>query len=98
MHFVGGLVGSLLIGFFANPDFFEADFMEGIFYGGGCQLLGEQALANGAAIVWSLRRHLRASCWRSRRRSASGSSDEEEETGLDLAEHAETAYHGASST
>ena len=26
---------------------------KGIFYGGGAELLGEQALANGAAIVWS---------------------------------------------
>ena len=43
VHFVGGLVGSLLIGFFANPDFFEGTFMEGIFYGGGVELLGEQA-------------------------------------------------------
>ena len=54
VHFVGGLVGSLLIGFFANPDFFEGSFLEGIFYGGSAKLLGEQVLANGAAIVWSL--------------------------------------------
>ena len=59
MHFVGGLVGSLLIGFFANPDFFlkpdgESYFSgEGLFYGGGLSLLGEQLLANGVAIVWS---------------------------------------------
>ncbi|MEY3823794.1 MAG: ammonium transporter, partial [Actinomycetota bacterium] len=33
VHFVGGLVGSLLIGFFANPTFFEGSFDEGIFYG-----------------------------------------------------------------
>src|SRR5690606_35777016 len=51
VHFVGGLVGSLSIGFFANPDFFGGDFMEGLFYGGGAKLLGEQALANVAAIV-----------------------------------------------
>ena len=46
------------IGFFANPDFFEGSsaygpFKEGLFYGGGLSLLGEQILANGAAIVWS---------------------------------------------
>ncbi len=34
VHFVGGLVGSLLIGFFANPAFFDGAFDEGIFYGG----------------------------------------------------------------
>ena len=37
VHFVGGLVGSLLIGFFANPAFFGLGFKEGIFYGGGAQ-------------------------------------------------------------
>ena len=51
--FVGGLVGSLLIGFLANPDFFGGEFKEGLFYGGGLSLLGEQILANAAAIVWS---------------------------------------------
>ena len=60
VHFVGGLVGSLLIGFFANPEFFEArTFKAGLFYGGGSSLLGEQALANGVAIVWSFVRHAR---------------------------------------
>jgi nitrogen regulatory protein P-II 1 len=59
VHFVGGLVGSLTIGFFANPDFFGAEFKEGLFYGGGLNLLGEQLLANVAAIVWSFARHAR---------------------------------------
>ena len=53
VHFVGGLVGSLLIGFFANPDFFGGEFKEGLFFGGGLSLLGEQLLANGVTIVYS---------------------------------------------
>ncbi|HET7718454.1 MAG TPA: ammonium transporter, partial [Acidimicrobiales bacterium] len=53
VHFVGGLVGSLLIGFFSDPDFFGTENMEGLFLGGGADLLLEQALANGVAIVWS---------------------------------------------
>ena len=53
VHFVGGLVGSLLIGLFADPAYFGLDFKEGLFYGGGLSLLGEQLLANGVAIVWS---------------------------------------------
>lgn len=94
VHFVGGLVGSLLIGFFANPEFFEGAFDEGIFYGGGAELLIEQAIANGAAIVWSfvltygimvvLKKTIGVRV-----------SPETESTGLDLAEHGETAYHGA---
>ncbi len=35
VHFVGGLVGSLLIGLFADPEFFGGTFDEGLFYGGG---------------------------------------------------------------
>src|SRR3546814_777858 len=46
VHFVGGLVGSLLIGLFSEPDFFGTDLMAGLFHGGGFALLLEQALAN----------------------------------------------------
>jgi Amt family ammonium transporter len=94
VHFVGGLVGSLLTGLFANPTFFGLEFKEGLFYGGGLSLFGEQVLANGAAIVWSfvltfgimivLKNTIGVRV-----------SDEQEVTGLDLAPHAETAYHGA---
>ena len=94
VHFVGGLIGSLCVGLFANPAFFDLGFDEGLFYGGGLGLLGEQALANAAAIIWSflvtygimialkLTIGVRVS-------------EEEEVMGLDLSEHAETAYHGA---
>jgi Amt family ammonium transporter len=95
VHFVGGLVGSLLIGFFANPDFFEADFMEGILYGGGVKLLGEQALANGAAIAWSL--PVTFLIMFGLKRTIGVRVDAETEaSGLDLHEHEEVAYHGAS--
>ena len=98
VHFVGGLVGSVLIGFFANPAFFGLTddgglkFMEGIFYGGNIDLLLEQLLANGAAMVWSfvitfgimvaLKKTIGVRV-----------SDEDEAIGLDLALHSETAYH-----
>lgn len=94
VHFVGGLVGSLLIGFFANPSFFEGSFDEGIFYGGGVGLLVEQAIANGAAIVWSF--VLTYGIMMALKKSIGVRvSPETESTGLDLAEHGETAYHGA---
>jgi ammonium transporter, Amt family len=92
VHFVGGLVGSLLIGFFADPEFFGAENMEGLFYGGGLELLGEQALANGVAIVYSF---VVTSALMLALKATIGVrvSDETEVAGLDLAEHAETAYH-----
>jgi Amt family ammonium transporter len=92
VHFVGGLIGSLLIGFFANPVFFGGEFLEGIFYGGSLQLLGELLLANGVAIVWSfvvtglIVLALRASI-------GIRVTDEQEVAGLDQSLHHETAYH-----
>ena len=97
MHFVGGLVGSLLIGFFANPEFFGGEFKEGLFYGGGAELLGEQALANGVTIVYSFVVTFVDHDGARRRTIGIRVSDEDEDTGLDLAEHAETAYHTARS-
>ena len=93
VHFVGGIVGSLLIGFFANPSFFEGSFDEGIFYGGGAGLLLEQALANGAAIVWSFVLTF-AIMVALKKTIGVRVSEEEESTGLDLSEHGETAYRG----
>jgi ammonium transporter, Amt family len=94
VHFVGGLVGSLLIGFFANPDFFEGTFEAGIFYGGSIGLLLEQALANGAAIVWSFVLTLVIMIVL-KKTIGVRVSEETEKTGLDLALHGETAYHSA---
>jgi Amt family ammonium transporter len=93
VHFVGGLVGSLLIGLFADPEFFGGTFKEGLFNGGGLELLGEQVLANAAAIVWSfvltfvILKALDVTM-------GIRVSRETEVSGLDLEEHAETAYHG----
>ena len=92
VHFVAGLVGSLLIGFFANPKFFEAEFGVGIFYGGDASLLLEQAIANGAAIVWSF--VLTYVIMKALDATMGVRAEEQAElTGLDLALHSETAYH-----
>ncbi len=97
VHFVGGLVGSLLIGLFSEPDFFGTEVKAGLFHDGGLGLLGEQALANGVTIVYCfivttlIMLALRATI-------GVRVSDEVETAGLDLAEHAETTYHSGSST
>lgn len=91
VHLVGGLVGSLSVGLFANPEFFGGDFMAGLFYGGGMRLFGEQALANAATMVFSF---VVTVVIMLALKSTIGVrvGDEVEDTGLDLAEHAETAY------
>jgi Amt family ammonium transporter len=91
VHLVGGIVGSLMVGLFAdlsvNPDF-GAD---GLFSGGGLELLGYQAAAVGATIVWSgvisfiLAKVISATI-------GLRCDDDEETSGLDLSQHAETAY------
>ena len=97
VHFVGGLVGSLLLGLFSEPDFFGTEVKAGVFHDGGWSLFGEQALANGAAIVWSfvvtllIMLVLKATI-------GVRVSDDTERAGLDLVEHAETAYHAGNST
>jgi len=91
VHFVGGLIGSLLIGLFADPVFFGGDFLAGAFYGGGFELLGAQAIGNLATIGYCfvvttiIMLALKATI-------GVRVSDEVESSGLDLAEHAETAY------
>jgi Amt family ammonium transporter len=97
VHMVGGLVGSLAIGLFAEPEYFGGEFMEGLFHGGGLELFGEQALANGVTIVYSfvvtmlIMLALKATI-------GVRVSEEVENSGLDLAEHAETAYSTGSAS
>jgi len=92
VHFVGGLVGSLLIGLFSDPEYFGTKNLKGLFHGGGLKLLGEQALANVSAIIWcaivtaAIAFALKATI-------GLRVSDEAEDSGLDVSEHAETAYN-----
>ena len=66
--------------------------MAGIFYGGGAKLLGEQALANGVAILWSF--PITLVLMLVLKKTVGVRVDPETESnGLDLALHSETAYH-----
>ena len=51
VHLVGGLVGTLLIGFLATSAAPAA--VDGLFYGGGFGQLGKQAVAAGAVLAYS---------------------------------------------
>ena len=93
VHLVGGIVGTLLIGLVAAPE--TGAGVAGLFYGGGVDQLWRQAVGAGAVLLYS----------------AIGTAilalivkftvglrlnEEDESTGADEAEHAETAYDFAS--
>ncbi|MGZ4683082.1 MAG: ammonium transporter, partial [Acidimicrobiales bacterium] len=91
VHLVGGLIGSLLLGLFADAAVNRAVTHEGLFLGGGFTLLGYQAIASVTVLAFSLvvslvlakvidlTMGLRVT-------------EEQELIGLDLSQHAETAY------
>lgn len=94
VHLVGGLVGSLLLGFFADQTV-NAAARDGVFLGGGWGLFGEQVLAVAVTVVWSF--VLTYAICRILDVALPGgirASEDDEETGLDLSQHSEVAYAG----
>jgi len=92
VHLVGGLIGTLLLGLFADTAVNSAA-ADGLFFGGGAGLLGKQFVAAGATIAWSgvisfiLAKVIDATI-------GLRVTPEQEAEGLDLSQHAETAYTG----
>ncbi|MFH8595924.1 ammonium transporter [Streptomyces rimosus] len=89
VHLVGGVVGSLLIGLFATGGV-QSD-AKGLFYGGGLEQLGKQAVGVVCVLSYSLVvSFLLAKIidWVMGFRV----SEDEEVAGVDQAAHAETAY------
>jgi Amt family ammonium transporter len=93
VHFVGGLVGSLLIGLFADPGFFGAEFEAGLLNGGGIGLLVEQLIANAVTIVYSFAVTTLILLALKAVLGGIRVAEEDEDTGLDVSQHAETAYN-----
>ena len=97
VHLVGGIVGSLLVGVFADAAYNAA--VRGSPGGGGLivtghlNLLGAQALAVIVTMVWSFTMTL-VILLVLKRLLPGGirASDEDEDTGLDLTQHAESGY------
>ncbi|WP_198675832.1 ammonium transporter [Kribbella monticola] len=89
VHLVGGLFGSLAIGFLGSAAAPSA--VDGLFYGGGAGQLGRQALANLAVGVYSfvvafgLGKLIDKTI-------GFRLTEDDEVTGVDQVEHAETAY------
>ncbi len=92
VHLVGGVIGSILLGLFADATVNPAG-SDGAFFGGGWGLFGEQVLAVAFVLAFSfvvsglIGLALRAVLPKGIR-----ASEEEEQIGLDLTQHSETGY------
>ncbi|WP_199238465.1 ammonium transporter [Kribbella steppae] len=89
VHLVGGLVGSLAIGFLGTAAAPSA--VNGLFYGGGVSQLGKQALANVVVAVYSFTVAFLLGKLIDKTIGFRVKEDDEV-AGVDQAEHAETAY------
>lgn len=89
VHLIGGIVGTLLLGFFADTA--VNDEFDGLFYGGGLELLKDQfvaAVAVGAysfVVTYAIAKAIHATM-------GLRIDDEGEDQGLDQSQHAESAY------
>ena len=94
VHLVGGLVGSILLGLFADPDINPVVTSPGLFVdGGGTALLFDQIVASVVTIGYSFVASLVIA------KIIDGIvglrlPDTDEDAGMDLSLHAETAYAG----
>ena len=91
VHLVGGVVGTLLLGLFADASINSAVTHEGLFLGGGLTLLGDQALAAVVTLAYSFVVSLVLAMIIDRTIGLRVTEAQEEE-GLDLSQHRETAY------
>ncbi|WP_062460612.1 ammonium transporter [Demequina soli] len=98
VHLVGGVLGTVLIGFFANLDegttWAPDGALNGLFYGGGWTQLGSQIIGALVAIVYSFVLTLIIG-WALKATIGLRVSEDVEVQGIDLAEHGETAYEEA---
>ncbi|WP_407640500.1 ammonium transporter [Actinokineospora iranica] len=94
VHLVGGLIGTVAIGFFATTSVNPAG-KEGLFYGGGLGLLGKQVIAAAAVMAYSFVLTL-IIAFIIQKTIGFRVSAEAEATGIDEAEHAESGYEFSS--
>ena len=91
VHLVGGVLGALLIGLFGTAMVNGAN---GVFYKGGWTLMGHQVLAVAAVVGYSfVVTYILAFILD--KTMGLRVSEEDEDAGLDLSQHAETAYESA---
>jgi ammonium transporter, Amt family len=91
VHLVGGLAGSLLLGFFADAAINPAVTNEGVFLGGGGSLLWDQIVASVVTLAYSFVASLAIGLAIDATMGLRVD-DAAEDEGLDLSQHAEVAY------
>jgi Amt family ammonium transporter len=91
VHLVGGLAGSLLLGFFADAAINPAVTNEGVFLGGGGSLLWDQIVASVVTLAYSFVVSLAIGLAIDATMGLRVD-DAAEDEGLDLSQHAEVAY------
>lgn len=91
VHLVGGIVGALLLGFFADSKVNKLVVDEGVFLGGGFKLLWFQFVASAATFAFSFVLSFAIAKVIDKFVGLRVSSEDEDE-GLDYSQHAETAY------
>ncbi len=91
VHLVGGIIGALLLGFFADSKVNELVVDEGVFLGGGFKLLWFQFVASAATFAFSFVLSFVIAKVIDKLVGLRVSSEDEDE-GLDYSQHAETAY------
>ncbi|MFI9384673.1 ammonium transporter [Kutzneria sp. NPDC052558] len=90
VHLVGGIIGTLLIGFFGTTSVNSAG-ADGLFYGGGFTQLGKQAIGAFSVLAYSFVLTFIIG-WVIKKTIGFRVDAEAEVTGIDESEHAETAY------
>jgi Amt family ammonium transporter len=96
VHFVGGWIGSLWLGLFADSSLngYITDGVgasDGLFVGGGVTQLGRQAAASGIVTVWTFVVAF-ILAWVIQKTIGFRVSPEAELEGIDISEHAESGY------
>ncbi|MET7421700.1 ammonium transporter [Dactylosporangium sp. NPDC005555] len=96
VHFVGGWIGTLWLGFFANTKANSAiesavGAQDGLFFGGGATQLGRQAAAAAIVTVWSFVIAF-GLAWIINKTVGFRVSTDAEVEGIDITEHAESGY------
>ncbi|MFF2859559.1 ammonium transporter [Streptomyces rubiginosohelvolus] len=89
VHLVGGVIGSILVGFFATGGV-QSD-AAGLFYGGGVDQLGKQVVGVVAVLAYSLVVSA-VIALAIHKTIGMRVSEDDEVSGIDQVEHAETAY------